>query len=102
MIIYLDDDFKCHVLDDGAMTSYETDFFDDKCQTFIEGYRFVPEEAEWTRPDGIVFRGLMVSPWKPYTELQKAQFEYELAQLKGQNAEYEAALSEIETALSVV
>ena len=25
--IYLDSDFKCHIFDDGTMTSVETDFF---------------------------------------------------------------------------
>lgn len=40
--IYLDSDYKCHLTDDGTMTAIETDAFDGKCDTYIEGYRFVP------------------------------------------------------------
>lgn len=75
--IYIDSEFKCHVTDDGAMTAVETDFFDGKCDTFVEGYRFVPSGESWTRSDGVVFYGEMVAPWKPYSELDDAQREYE-------------------------
>lgn len=87
--IYIDSDFKCHVTNDGAMTSVETDAFDGKCDTFIEGYRFVPSGAEWTRSDGVVFKGEMIAPWKPYSELDNAQREYEQQRL----AEYAEALA---------
>ena len=95
--IYIDSDFKCHVTNDGTMSAVETDYFDDKCQTFIEGYRFVPEGQTWTRSDGEIFYGEMVSPWKPFDELDTAQREYERQLL----AEYESALAEIEKALGV-
>jgi hypothetical protein len=77
MKIYIDSDFKCHTMDDGTMTAAETAFFDGKCQTFVEGYRFVPSGESWTRSDGIVFRGEMVAPWKNYAELEAAQQQYE-------------------------
>lgn len=77
MIIYLDNDFKCHVENDGTMRPYETDIFDGKCATYIEGYRIVPEDEEWTRSDGVVFRGLMVTPCKDYSILSAAQQGYE-------------------------
>ena len=73
MKIYLDSDFRCHLSDDGTMTAVETDFFDGKCAEFIEGYRFVPSGSVWTRPDGVVFPGEMVTPWKDYRELEFAQ-----------------------------
>ena len=75
--VYIDSDFKCHVANDGTMTAVETDLFDGKCETFIEGHRFVPYGESWTRHDGYVFSGLMVVPWKPYSELDAAQREYE-------------------------
>ena len=81
MKIYIDSDFKCHVSDDGTMTTVETDFFDGKCDTFIEGYRFVPVGESWTREDGKVFRGEMIAPWKPYKELDAAQRKYEREKL---------------------
>ena len=91
--IYLDSDFKCHVADDGTMTAVETDFFDGKCDAFIEGYRFVPHGCSWTREDGKVFQGEMISPWKSYAELDNAQREYERQLL----AEYEALIDELYT-----
>jgi hypothetical protein len=95
--IYIDSDFKCHITDDGTMTAIETDYFDGKCDAFIEGYRFVPDGETWTRSDGTVFHGEMISPWKDYAELDNAQREYEKQLL----ADYESALAEIEKALGV-
>lgn len=77
--IYIDSEYKCYVTDDGSMTSIETDFFDGKCDAYIEGYRFVPSGDSWTRSDGEVFHGEMISPWKDYSELDSAQREYERA-----------------------
>lgn len=104
MTIYVDSDYKCHTTTADGLTAVETDVFDGKCQAYIEGYRLVPAGASWTRPDGVVFQGEMVSPWKPWRELDSAQRAYEQEQLESltaQNAEYEAALSEIEAALGV-
>lgn len=78
--IYLDSDFKCHVTNDGTMTAVETSFFDGKCQTFIEGYRFIPAGGSWTRPDGAAFSGEMVAPWKDYRQLAAAQAQHEADQ----------------------
>lgn len=69
MIIYIDNEYKCYTSDNGALTAVETDFFNGKCETYIEGYRFVPSDKTWVREDGIVFSGEMIAPWKPYTEL---------------------------------
>lgn len=102
--IYLDSDFKCHVHNDGTMISVETADFDGKCDAYIEGYRFVPSGKTWVREDGMEFAGEMIAPWKPWQVLDEAQREYErerYAAVTAQNAEYEAALSEIETALGV-
>lgn len=98
MTIYIDNDFKCHTSDhDGLYTAVETDFFDGKCAAYIDGYRFVPAGAEWTRQDGVVFRGEMIAPWKDWHELDAAQIAYERELL----AQYEQALSEIEAELGV-
>ena len=79
--IYIDSDFKCHVDDGGGMIAEETDFFDGKCDAYIEGYRFVPYGKAWTRSDGTVFQGKMIAPWRDYSELDAAQREYERQQL---------------------
>lgn len=104
MQIYIDSDFKCHTVAGDGLTAVETAAFDGMCAAYIEGYRFVPDGSTWVREDGTVFRGEMVTPWKPWEELDAMQREYEREQyetLTAQNAEYEAALSEIETALGV-
>lgn len=75
--IYIDTDYKCYLTNDGTMREVQADFFYGKCQTFIEGYRFVPDGESWVREDGVVFAGEMASPWKPYDELDQAQRQYE-------------------------
>lgn len=94
MTIYLNYDFKCHVSDDGSMRAYETDFFEGKCKSFIEGYRIVPEGEEWTRSDGVVFRGLMIAPWRDYAILAAAQQGYEDS-LKEANTAYQEGVNSI-------
>lgn len=90
MTIYIDSDYKCHIATADGLTAVETDVFDGMCAAYIEGYRFVPAGQTWTRPDGVVFQGEMVSPWKSWRELDAAQRAYELEQLESlsaQNAE---------------
>ena len=78
MIIYIDNDYKCHVNnDDGNMIEIETSFFDNKCETFIEGYRFIPLGMAWSNPNGDNIEGEMIEPWKPYEELYASQIQYE-------------------------
>lgn len=104
MKIYIDDEFKCRTQAADGLTAVETDFFDGMCAAYIEGYRFVPAGEIWTAADGTVYSGEMITPWKPWAELDAAQRAYErerATKLEAQNAEYEAALSEIETALGV-
>lgn len=97
MTIYIDNDFKCHVSGDDTRRAFDVPFFDGKCAEFVEGYRYVPAGESWTRADGEVFRGEMISPWKDLSEAYAAQVAYVTAQ----NAQYEAALTEIEAALGV-
>lgn len=78
--IYIDSEFKCHVTSGEDLTPIETDAFDDKCNIYIQGYRFIPAGQTWTRADGVVFTGEMIAPWKPWAELDAAQREYEREQ----------------------
>ena len=78
---YIDSEYRCHTINpDGKFREVEIDFFNDKCQTFIEGYRFIPSGDSWTRSDGAVFHGEMITPWKDYNGLAAAQRQYELDQ----------------------
>ena len=97
MTIYIDSDYKCYVSAAEGRRAIETNEFDGKCPEWIESYRFVPADETWTREDGEEFRGEMAAPWKDLGEAYAAQATYVTAQ----NAQYEAALTEIEAALGV-
>ena len=85
--IYVDSECRCHTTNtDGAYLEVNTDFFDGKCATFIEGHCYDDSKGY-----------LQIYPWKPYSELDAAQREHEKQLL----ADYESALAEIETALGV-
>lgn len=89
MTVYIDAEFTCHVSGDDAMTAVEMDFFDGKCDAFIEGYRFIPHGESWTREDGVVFEGEQVFPWKNYDELDAAQRQHEQDQIADMKAALE-------------
>lgn len=96
MKVYIDDDFKCHTQAADGLTAVETDFFDGMCAAYIEGYRFVPAGKTWTAADGTVYSGEMITPWKPWAELDAAQRAYErerAAALEAQNAELVDAMA---------
>ena len=97
MTIYIDSDYKCHVSAAEGRRAIETDAFNGKCAEWIESFRFVPADETWTREDGEVFKGEMVTPWKDLSEAYIAQTAY----LERRTVQYEAALSEIEAALGV-
>lgn len=96
MTIYIDDDYKCYVSAADGRRAVETDFFNGKCDEWIESYRLVPAGETWTREDGEVFTN-MTAPWKDLGEAYAAQAAYVTAQ----NRQYEAALTAIENALEV-
>lgn len=97
MRIYIDTNFKCHTVNDGTMRELDVTFFDNTCPEWIESYRFVPKGETWIREDGEKFIGEMVSPWKDLGEAYIAQTTF----FEQQTAQYEAALTAIETALEV-
>jgi hypothetical protein len=89
MKIYIDSDFKCHTNNaDVTFREVESDFFNSKCDSFIEGYRYIPMGESWIREDGVTFHGEMITPWKDYFELDEAQREHEIQLI----AEYIEAL----------
>lgn len=77
MTIYIDSDFKCYVEQTEGLTAVESEFFDGKCDELIECYRFIPEGYDWTREDGAVFKGEMVSPHKDISVALLIQEAYE-------------------------
>lgn len=77
MKIYIDSEYRCFAADDGTRREIETENFDGKCQTYLEGFRFIPAGESWVRDDGVVFTGEMAVPAVDYRILEAAQHEYE-------------------------
>ena len=78
--IYIDSNYKCHISNDGNLSAVETDFFDDKCDAFVEGFCY-------DTSNGYV----QIYSWRPLAELDAAQREYE----RGLLEEYEALVNEL-------
>lgn len=91
-MLYIDKEFRCHVSNpNGEFREIDKDIFRGKCTEYIEGRRYIPPGESWTRDDGQVFQGEMISPWKDSKELDDAQSEYEREML----AEYEELINEL-------
>ena len=80
--IYIDSNNHCHVVNDGTMIAVETEVFDGKCDAYIEGHCYE-----------IMENAIAVYMWKPYSELNAAQREYERRLLK----ESQTELSELKS-----
>lgn len=77
MTVFIDNEFKCHTTQTEGLKAVDTSFFDGKCDTFIEGYRFIPAGESWTDKHGIIYTGEKVFPWKSFRELDITQRTYE-------------------------
>ncbi len=97
MKIYIGSDYKCCTAAAERRREFDVEFFDGKCKALIEGYRYVPAGETWTRADGAVFPGEMISPWKEYSILETAQAAYEQAQ-----SESAAEIADMRSALNVM
>ncbi len=73
MTIYIDNDYKCHVTDDGTRRAFDAPFFDGKCVEFVEGYRYVPSGETWKRADGQTFTGEMMAPCRDHSQISEIQ-----------------------------
>lgn len=84
MKIYIDNDYMCRAVGGEGLREFELPDFDGKCDAYIEGYRYVPQGETWTRPDGEIFTGEMISPAvdSRILEAYQAQYEVMLAELQ--------------------
>lgn len=82
MKIYIDSDFRCHTAPAENLREFDVPYFDDKCDTLINGYRYVPAGETWMREDGEVFNGEMIAPAVNYETLGIAQLQYENQDMK--------------------
>lgn len=95
MKIYIDSDCMCHTSPGEGLREFDVPFFDGKCQTFVEGYRYVPLGECWVKPNGEFFRGEMIAPWKDYSILAAAQAAYEEGQAQGGGSEALLAAADV-------
>lgn len=79
--VYIDAELKCHVLNDGTMTEVQNEFFNNKCDAFVEGYCYEPDCEKGY-------------PWKHYAELAAAQAQYE-ADLAEAAAAYQEGVNSV-------
>ena len=77
MTVFIDDEYKCHVIQMDGTKPVNAPYFADKCTEYIEGYRFIPAGESWMDKNGMTHSGEMAFPWKPFAELDAAQREYE-------------------------
>ena len=82
MKIYIDSEFRCHTAPAENLREFDVPYFDDKCDTLINGYRYVPAGETWMREDGEVFNGEMIAPAVDYETLGIAQLQYENQDMK--------------------
>lgn len=104
MIIYIDNSYNCHSEDDGARRAFYVPYFNGKCPAYIEGHLYVPEGEKLVLASGFVLEGEAITTTEDYSLLMVAQSKYERQELERlgiENADYEAALSEIEETLGV-
>lgn len=66
MTIYVDAHNRCHLSGNGGMMAVETEFFDGKCASYIEGYTCKISES-----------GIMFTPAVDLFALNSAQAQYE-------------------------
>lgn len=95
MKIYIDESYKCHTKNQtGKYEEVETAFFDGYCETYIEGFCFVPS-GRTAVISGTGYHGECIFPWKDFAELEKAQAAWEHAQLAVVTADRDNLLSDI-------
>lgn len=87
MTVYVDKNYRCHAENEDGRQAIDDEFFDNRAPSVIEGYLCVIGEHNER----------MIAPWKPLSELDVIQREYDQNLL----AQYEQALTAIEQALEV-
>jgi len=85
---------------EGLYTPVETELFDGKCGTYIEGCRYIPAGDSWIRADGQVFTGEMTAPWKDSQALEVVQALYK--EMDAIQAETDAVIVDQEYRLTLM
>jgi hypothetical protein len=80
--IYLDDQYRCSVTNGENKTEIETDFFDGRCEEFIEGYCYIPKNEKWVNKNNIEFMGETIFPIADFNKIDSIQRSNERAALQ--------------------
>ncbi len=92
MTVYIDDQYRCYTQAGDGLAAVEHTFFDGKCASLIECYRYVPNGETWVGNDGTVFKGEMITPHTDITAALQIQKEYE--EMEANASDYVAAYNE--------
>ena len=78
MIIYIDKNYKCYTKN--TYNNYrivDVPFFNGKCETFIEGFHFIPYGEKFKKDTGEIVIGPAIFPHKDLILLETIQRLYE-------------------------
>ena len=76
MIIYIDENFKCHPYQEDGLRAVDVSFFEGKCAEFISGYYHIPYGETMEYNDKIL-KGDLTFPFESFDKLNLAQRNYE-------------------------
>ena len=104
MKLYIDNEYKCHLENDGTMREVEADCFGSLCKEYVEGCRYIPGGESWTNGSGITFYGPMYETWCDHEHLVVIQNAVD-HELEAANAELEAlkaVVQDMQEALNIL
>lgn len=95
MKVYVDLEYSCFAQKSEGLREVESDFFDGKCNTLIECFKFVPAGESYTDEHGLLHSGAIWN-YKPITSsIERIQAAYEHEQLEVVTADRDDLLSDI-------
>lgn len=103
MIIYLDDNYRCHTQPAEGLRAIDCAWADGKCPVYIEGMRYIPDGETWTSADGTELVGEMLIAVVDPATLLAAQAAWEKEQVESQaDAKHRAMLEQAINAQNAV
>ena len=77
MLVFIDKDYKCHTKNLANYRLVNVPYFDGKCETFIEGFRYIPNGEKYKKETGEIITGKALLPFKDLILLETIQRLYE-------------------------
>lgn len=76
--IYLDNNFMCHIINDGTMKQIQTNIFDNCCDDIIKLCRYIPENENYILPNSEILWGPFIQFTAPSSITNIIQQQYEI------------------------